>query len=49
MCVAVTCLREEGRAEGEHMILTLMQKLLEAGRIEDDQNASNDKDTVQSC
>lgn len=37
------------KAEGEHMILTLMQKLLEAGRIEDDQNASNDKDTVQSC
>lgn len=47
MCVAVTGLREEGRAEGraegESNILNLMQKLFAAGRMEDAQKAANDK------
>ncbi len=43
MCVAVTGLREEGRAEGESSILTSMQKLFAAGRIKDAQKAANDK------
>ncbi len=32
-----------GKAEGENVILTLMQKLFAAGRIEDAEKASNDK------
>ncbi len=48
MCVAITDLRKEGRAEGkaegENMIRTLMQKLFAAGRIKDARNASNDKE-----
>lgn len=48
MCVAITDLRKEvkaeGKVEGENMILTLMQKLFAAGRIEDARNASNDKE-----
>lgn len=34
--------KAEGKAEGESMIVTLMQKLFAAGRVEDAQRASID-------
>ena len=56
MCIAITGIREDGRNEGraegraegiikgEELILTLMSRLFAAGRFEDAQKASSDKE-----
>ena len=44
MCVAITGIREDGKIEGENKILTLMQRLFAAGRIEDAQKVSLDEE-----
>lgn len=44
MCVAIIGIREDGKIEGENKILTLMQKLFAAGRIEDAQKVSFDEE-----
>lgn len=40
MSVVITGIRENGKIEGENKILTLMQKLFAAERIEDAQKVS---------
>ena len=42
MCDVLDRVEKRGKAEGENLILTLMQKLFAAGRVEDAQKASND-------
>jgi hypothetical protein len=36
--------RQEGRQEGESRVLSLIQKLLEVGRIDDVKRVANDKE-----
>lgn len=42
MCSVAQSLKEEGKAEGENLILTLIQKLFAAGRGEEVQRVSED-------
>lgn len=42
MCDVLDRVEKRGKAEGENLILILMQKLFAAGRVEDAQKASND-------
>ena len=48
MCVAIAGIREdarmEGIAEGENLILTLIQKMFAEGRVEDIQRVSEDEE-----
>lgn len=42
MCEVLDRIENKGRAEGENIIITLMQKLFAAGRSSDAEKASND-------
>lgn len=42
MCDVLDSVEKRGKLEGENLILTLMQKLFAAGRVEDARKASND-------
>lgn len=48
MCVAIAKMKEdskaEGREEGENLVMTLMQKLLSAGRYDDAKRVTEDPD-----
>lgn len=42
LCDVLDSVEKRGKAEGENLILMLMQNLFAAGRVEDAQKASND-------